>query len=84
MAGECRTYVFPSPPKGFVWQVSRDGKILKSGLGRTEAEASTAAESIADKLEAAEAKKEKRKKHPKRTGQLKKRPPARAKESPSG
>jgi len=57
MPGEYVTYVYPSPPEGFGWEVSKEGQIVLSGIARTEAEASITAEGIADELEAAEAKK---------------------------
>ncbi len=56
MAPGYRTYVYPTPTKGYAWQVSKDGKILKRGQGRSESEASKAAEKVADELEAAERK----------------------------
>jgi hypothetical protein len=50
------TYVYRSPPEGFGWQVLKDGKLVKSGLARTEAEAYTTADGVVEELESADAK----------------------------
>ncbi len=50
------TYVFPSPPEGYGWRVLKDGKVIRSGIASTEANAALTAEMIVEELEAADQK----------------------------